>query len=71
MPSAESVLSELGFREFRVRAHGEIARIEISKAEMHGFLSPELFETVSEELKRCGFKYVTLDLEGFRSGSLN
>ncbi len=69
--TAESVLSELGFREFRVRAHGEIARIEISKAEMHGFLSPELFETVSEELKRCGFKYVTLDLEGFRSGSLN
>ncbi len=68
---AESILSGMGLREFRVRAHGEIARIEISQEEMPGFLDPKTFEAASEGLKLCGFKYVTLDLDGYRSGSLN
>ena len=68
---AESVLSGMGFREFRVRAHGEIARIEISKEEMYGFLKPGIFDTASKALKDCGFKHVALDLDGYRSGSLN
>lgn len=69
--TAENLLSGLGFREFRVRNHGEIARIEIARSEMQKFLDAELFGFVSAELKRCGFKYVTLDLDGYRSGSLS
>jgi uncharacterized protein len=68
---AERVLSEMGFREFRVRAHGEIARIEICKEQMGDFLNSKTFETVGTAFKSLGFKHVTLDLEGFRSGSLN
>ena len=68
---AESVLRRLGFREFRVRVHGELARIEISPNELEEFLNRRLFSTVSEELKALGFKFVTLDLDGYRRGSLN
>ena len=67
----EESLRQLGFREFRVRHHGEIARIEISRAEMSRALSLEMMETISEEVRKAGFKYVTLDCTGFRSGSLN
>ena len=67
----EESLRQLGFREFRVRHHGEIARIEISRAEMPRALSLEMMETISEEVRKAGFKYVTLDCTGFRSGSLN
>ena len=69
--NAESLLRELGFREFRVRSHGEIARIEIARAEMQAFLKDEIFENISTVLKKSGFKFVTLDLDGYRSGSLN
>jgi pyridinium-3,5-biscarboxylic acid mononucleotide sulfurtransferase len=69
--NAENVLRGLGFREFRVRSHGDIARIEISKIEMGRILDIELFESVNAAIKSYGFKYVTLDLGGFRSGSLN
>lgn len=67
----EDVLRKLGFKEFRVRVHGEIARIEISADEMDGsgFLS-EIREA-SSEIKALGFKFVALELDGFRSGSLN
>jgi uncharacterized protein len=68
---AEAYIRELGFREFRVRVHGEIARIEISKHEMERFLQPESFEAVNSAIRKLGFKHVTLDLGGFRSGSLN
>lgn len=67
----EESLRQLGFREFRVRHHGEIARIEISRAEMSRALSMEMMDTISAELRKAGFKYVTLDCTGFRSGSLN
>lgn len=67
----EMFLRRLGFREFRVRAHGDLARIEIAKAEMHRALDEDLFESVSEKLVSIGFDHVTLDMRGFRSGSLN
>jgi pyridinium-3,5-biscarboxylic acid mononucleotide sulfurtransferase len=67
----EESLRELGFREFRVRHHGEMARIEISRAEMSRAMSMEMMDAISAELRKAGFKYVALDCTGFRSGSLN
>jgi len=67
----EESLRHLGFREFRVRHHGEIARVEVSRAEMSRALTMEMMDTISAELRKAGFKYVTLDCTGFRSGSLN
>jgi uncharacterized protein len=68
---AEEYLRTKGFREFRVRVHGELARIELAKSEMPGFANAESFAQASAELRNLGFKYVTLDLDGFRSGSMN
>jgi uncharacterized protein len=67
----EDFLRALGFREFRVRVHGELARIEISKDEMDLALAPEMAERLSKHFLDIGFKYSTLDLGGFRSGSMN
>ena len=67
----ENVLRELGFREFRLRVHGDLARIEIAPDEIQKALTKEFTESASERLKLLGFKFVTLDLEGFRSGSMN
>jgi|SRR5580704_22747 uncharacterized protein len=68
---AEQVLKSLGFNQVRVRHHGEIARIEIAQSEMAKALCLEMAARMSSELKRLGFKYVALDLEGYRTGSLN
>jgi uncharacterized protein len=68
---AESALRRMGFRQVRVRHHQEIARIEISEAEMPRALNLETAQKMSVTLKALGFKYVTLDLEGYRTGSLN
>jgi pyridinium-3,5-biscarboxylic acid mononucleotide sulfurtransferase len=68
---AEESLRQLGFRELRVRHHGEVARVEIARAELPRALSMEMFDAISAALKRAGFKYVALDCSGFRSGSLN
>jgi pyridinium-3,5-biscarboxylic acid mononucleotide sulfurtransferase len=68
---AEEVLFTMGFRQFRVRHHGELARIEIARDEMTRMFAPEMFERANAALKRLGYKYVTLDLEGYRSGSMN
>lgn len=68
---AESALRKMGFRQVRVRHHGEIARIEISEDEMPRALNVETAQQMSTTLKALGFKYVTLDLEGYRTGSLN
>lgn len=67
----EECLRELGFREFRVRHHGELARVEISRAEMDRALKMEMMDRISAGLRKAGFQYVTLDCTGFRSGSLN
>ena len=68
---AESFLRGLGFREFRVRVHGELARIEIARDEMAMAFSEDFAESVVERFRQIGFKYVTLDLQGFRSGAMN
>ncbi|WP_114211059.1 ATP-dependent sacrificial sulfur transferase LarE [Acidisarcina polymorpha] len=67
----EEALFRLGFRKFRVRHHGELVRIEIARDELGRMLSLAMFEQASADLKKLGYKYVTLDLEGYRSGSMN
>ncbi|MEP7075984.1 MAG: ATP-dependent sacrificial sulfur transferase LarE [Acidobacteriota bacterium] len=67
----EMVLREHGFREFRLRVHGEIARIEISPDEFDFMFDREKIREISDAIRNLGFKYVTLDLEGYRSGALN
>lgn len=67
----EAILRELGFREFRVRDHDTLVRLEISPAEMSRILNAGVLKDLAERFKALGFKYVTLDLQGFRSGSMN
>jgi pyridinium-3,5-biscarboxylic acid mononucleotide sulfurtransferase len=67
----EESLHQLGFRELRVRHHGELARVEIARNELPGALSMEMLDSITAALKQAGFKYVTLDCTGFRSGSMN
>lgn len=68
---AEELLHGLGFARVRVRHHGELARIEIDRADMSRALKMELFDQITNGLKALGFIYVTLDLQGYRSGSMN
>jgi len=67
----EEAIRALGFKQFRVRFHGDLARIEIAKDELPRALSLEMAHAFSAIFKRLGFFYVTLDLEGYRQGSLN
>jgi uncharacterized protein len=67
----EAALRELGFRQFRVRLHEKLARIEIAPEEMPRAMSPEMAVSITARLKAAGFTYVALDLEGYRQGSLN
>jgi uncharacterized protein len=69
--TGEEEIKALGFRQFRVRFHGEVVRIEIARDEMARAMSMEMAERFTAIFKRLGFKYVTLDLEGYRQGSLN
>ena len=67
----EDALRGLGFRQFRVRHHGDIVRLEISAEEMPRASTPAMAAEFARIFKALGFTYVTLDLEGFRSGSMN
>jgi uncharacterized protein len=67
----EESLRQLGFRELRVRHHGELARVEIARDELPRALSMEMLDAITAALKKAGFKYATLDCTGFRSGSMN
>jgi pyridinium-3,5-biscarboxylic acid mononucleotide sulfurtransferase len=67
----EDAIRNLGFRQFRVRHHGEIVRIEIAREELERALNPVVAAQFTAIFKELGFKFVTLDLEGFRSGSMN
>jgi pyridinium-3,5-biscarboxylic acid mononucleotide sulfurtransferase len=69
--SGEEALKAMGFRQFRVRFHGEIVRIEIAPDELAKALTLEMARRFTEIFKAIGFHYVTLDLEGYRQGSLN
>ena len=68
---AESGLRELGFRQLRVRHHGDVARIEVPAADIPRLVDGETSKKVIARMKEAGFTYVTIDLEGFRSGSMN
>ena len=67
----EEILREFGFREFRVRHHDTLVRLEISSAEMDRVLQKDVIDQLAARFRELGFKYVTLDLHGFRSGSMN
>lgn len=67
----EALLRELGFRQVRVRHHGDVARIEVDPAELPHALDPALAGTISAALRGLGFRWVCLDLDGYRTGSLN
>jgi uncharacterized protein len=67
----EAALRDLGFRQFRVRLHEKLARVEIAPEEMPRAMSPEMAASIASRLKAAGFSYVALDLEGYRQGSLN
>jgi uncharacterized protein len=67
----EAALRELGFRQFRVRLHDNLARVEISPEEMPRAFSPKMTAAIVDRLKAAGFTYVSLDLQGYRQGSLN
>ena len=67
----EGILRDLGFREFRVRHHDSLVRLEIAAAEMPRALRLEVVQDLARRFRELGFKYVTLDLQGFRSGAMN
>jgi len=69
--ACEVFLKELRFREFRVRYHGDLARIEVAQSEIDRLLEKPVRDAIVEKFKAAGFRYVSLDLQGFRSGSLN
>jgi len=69
--TGERILRDLGFRQFRVRLHDKLARIEIAPEELPLAMTPEMATTISRRFKEAGFLYVALDLEGYRQGSLN
>ena len=68
---AEDALRELGFAQVRVRHHGDLARIEIARPELSRALSVEMLDRITVGLRTAGFLYVTLDTQGYRSGSMN
>lgn len=68
---AEDALHELGFMQVRVRHHGELARVEIARPELPRALSLEMLDRITAALREAGFVYVTLDMQGYRSGSMN
>jgi uncharacterized protein len=67
----EEAIKALGFRQFRVRFHSELVRIEIAPEELERALTPEMARAFTGIFKSLGFHYVTLDMEGYRQGSLN
>ena len=69
--AAEQLLSEMGFKQYRVRIHGKLARIEIMPEDFTRMLQPETREKIYDSLKALGFSYVSLDLKGYRTGSMN
>ena len=68
---AEQFLLDLGFRQMRVRHHGEIARIEVAVQERKKFFNEELMDLINKKFKEIGFSYTSLDLKGYRTGSMN
>jgi uncharacterized protein len=61
----------MGFRKVRVRHHGDLARVEIARDDLPRALRLEVLDDITEALKACGFRYTTLDTQGYRTGSMN
>jgi len=68
---AEDVLQSLGFRHSRVRHHGDVARLELDPEDMARAVAADVRDAVVKDLKAIGYRYVSLDLQGYRTGSLN
>jgi uncharacterized protein len=68
---AEDALHSLGFRKVRVRHHGELARVEIAREDLSRALDLDILDEITDALRNAGFKYTTLDTQGYRSGSMN
>jgi uncharacterized protein len=68
---AEDALAAMGFRKVRVRHHGDLARVEIARDDLPRALRLEVLDDITEALKACGFRYTTLDTQGYRTGSMN
>ena len=68
---AEDFLARFGIRQLRVRDHGDIARIEVLKEDMHIFLNEEISQEITDRFKALGYMYIALDLQGYRTGSMN
>ena len=71
MSEAEDILRHNGFYQFRVRSHGDLARIEVSPQNIDRFFEECFRSKIVGKFKKIGFTYITLDLAGFRSGSMN
>jgi uncharacterized protein len=69
--ACEEILREFGFRQFRVRVHGAVARIEVGREEIHRLFEPPVADAVHEGFRKNGFLYVSVDLKGYRTGSMN
>jgi uncharacterized protein len=69
--SGEDIMREMGFREFRVRHHDQLVRLEIAPAELERALQKEVVDQLAEKFRALGFRYVTLDLHGYRTGAMN
>jgi uncharacterized protein len=68
---AEDALAAMGFHRLRVRHHGDLARVEIAREDLHRALRLEVLDGITAALKACGFRYTTLDTQGYRTGSMN
>jgi len=68
---AERALKDLGFAQCRVRVHGDVARIEVEAGDLHRLAEAGMRERVTAALHTLGYRYVSVDLDGFRSGSMN
>jgi pyridinium-3,5-biscarboxylic acid mononucleotide sulfurtransferase len=68
---AEEVLHSLGFPKVRVRRHGDVARVEIAREDLPRALSLVMLDIITAALRPCGFVYITLDIQGYRPGSIN
>lgn len=69
--NAEKYMMSIGFRAVRVRCHGDLARVEVARHDRSKLFDEDLLDTIAHKIKECGFKYVTLDLQGYRVGSFN
>ena len=67
----EEIMRELGFREFRVRHHDQLVRLEVAPSELDRALSREIVDELASRFRALGFRYVTLDLQGYRTGAMN